>query len=228
MASKFSIWFVALLFALISSNVASTVVDVTSGEELSKFELWTGCGSVKFTLGLLGEPNIISKTTKKRLETAIRSRLRGARIYSEDNPDLIFYVAISVMPFKVGKEGEEKILSTAFTLEASTMVRVSRNKIGLESWASASRINHQWGVRSDINNDGYIDLAVASITDRFIDDYMRVNAETCKTKGDLTPSGYKEVQMPNGDVLQFPVDMPDDEMGKHIWEFLKMPRSEEE
>ena len=85
---------VALVFCSLApawaTDVAESAPERISPEEVAReaFELWNDCQPIAFSVHLQGE-NEASKIglTKEAIETAVRSRLRGARIF-RDNPDL--------------------------------------------------------------------------------------------------------------------------------------------
>ena len=130
-----------------------------------KFMLWSECKPIPLTkedLGLGDDAEKIS-LSKEAIETAIRSRMRAARIYSENTKNIFLYVNVI-------------IVGNAFNITAEL------RKVATDQASS----NIGWAATWDIgltgthgNNANFIISSVAQVTDKFIDEYLRVNEAAC-------------------------------------------------
>ena len=105
--------------------------------------------------------------SKEALEIAVRSRLRAARIYSENPSDGSFsylYINVNVTSsaFHIAVQYLKTVMDLATMLEVTAV-----------TWSAGSTGTHG-------RNAGYILSAVSQDTDKFIDEYLRVNADACK------------------------------------------------
>ena len=129
-----------------------------------RFKLYTGCAPVKLVVEQLSQDAIDLGLTVESLQTLVRSRLRSARIYSEDQDKTMLYLNVSVtsLAFSITLGFHKALLDPLYSRE-----------IGLaSSWIAGSTGTHG-------KDAGYIRQAVSESTDKFIDEYLRVNAESC-------------------------------------------------
>ena len=105
--------------------------------------------------------------TKDAIEVAARSRLRAARLYTEDLDE----AALSFLVIQVD------VGSDAFSVRIAYGKRKRDLATGLElvamSWDGGSIGTHG-------RDSSYILSTVAQHTDKFIDEYLRVNTDSCK------------------------------------------------
>ena len=139
-----------------------------------RFELWSPwCSTVDLTVEGLDNDGAKIGLTEEAIETAVRSRLRSARIYGDAPLAPWLYVNVAVLhnafnvtvqlnrsmeinlPFWRLPEGVEPLVGYAVTWQAGTI-----------------------GTHTD--DPSYILSSVERIADRFIDEYLRVNADACK------------------------------------------------
>ena len=154
---------VALALALAPTSSAS--------DELDRFQLWNDCAPVSLLVEGLQDTGKSIDLSKRRIETAVRSRLRAARIYSDEwhtNPIKSLgkpYVYVNV-----------NIAGPAFGLQISLWKSVTDQLSGQKgaamTWTSGATGTHR-------RNAGYILSAIGEHTDIFIDEYLRVNADAC-------------------------------------------------
>ncbi|MDE0718671.1 MAG: hypothetical protein OXH64_12130 [Rhodospirillaceae bacterium] len=133
--------------------------------EFDRFQLWTGCAPVAEIIddidGAVGRLTL----DERDIATAVRSRLRGARIFDDGGLWLVVNVTVSGPAFSVDVE-----------LLRSVEVRPKGTKAlsGLAAtWESGSTGTHG-------NNPNHILFAVLRHVDKFIDEYLRVNKSACR------------------------------------------------
>ena len=129
-----------------------------------RFELWTDCRPVPFQAHALGDATKIG-VTKTRIETAVRSRLRGARIYTDSSRGSPFFLSIIV-----------------FVRGAAYSIELELNKTLLDPISSTAFPTPTWGREhwdTHGGNRGYIMALVGEFMDEFIDAYLRVNEDAC-------------------------------------------------
>ena len=160
----------AVALALVLAAPSGAAEKVT---KLDRFQLWNGCRPVDLVVE--GLPDDAGKIglRKEDIETAVRARLRGARIY-EENARSYLYVNINV-------------LSPAF----GVLVEFKRHvEVLLPFWVKPEGMDPLTGYATGWNlgsigvhgaaGSGYVLSAVARHTDKFIDEFLRVNADACR------------------------------------------------
>ena len=150
----------ALLFA------SATVQAQDAESELDRFRLYTGCAPVS----LLVEGLPIKATEiglfKDDILTTVRSRLRGARIYSS-NPEHTPYLYVNVNV--VGHAFSIKIALEKYVTDLETELIFPA-----QTWQSG--ITGTYGGQGS----GYILQSIGQTMDLFIDEYLAVNESACE------------------------------------------------
>ena len=148
-----------------------------SAKEVAReaFTLWNECQPIAFSVHLQGK-NEGSKIglTKEAIETAVRSRLRGARIF-RNNPDLrsqsLTLERNGFLQVQVGLGGTYVTWSIRFE---KLMMDGATDLFG---WTPTGWRRGAFGEHA---GDGYYILSsIAPAIDEFIDDYLRVNKSAC-------------------------------------------------
>lgn len=134
--------------------------DVTSHD---RFELWTNCQPLQLHVYLQDEENEIDLTNED-IEIAVRSRLRSARLYTDEFGTPTLNVNISVF-------------GPAFDIEINLYKFVSDSFHSKEDWIAITWSSNAIGTHGQ--NGNYILQSVSQYIDRFIDAYLRVNADSC-------------------------------------------------
>ena len=134
---------------------------------LDRFKLWNYCGPVELLVEEIREDGKAIGLTKETITIAVRSRLRAARLYRHIDfgsswPYLYTNVHVVGSAFSVRLEFNKKIVDSATLINSYAT-----------TWHSTSLGIHG-------QNSGYIISFVEQQTDRFIDEYLRVNANACK------------------------------------------------
>ena len=155
------LWLVAALFLTAASASAGEVTDY------DRFKLWNECRPLSLVVQKLPDVAAAIGLTEEAIEVAVRSRLRAARLYSEDYPETAWsYLYVNV-----------NVVDSAFGISVEYMKNVKDLATMLEStaptWIIGSTGTHG-------RDPGYILSSVTRRADRFIDEYLRVNEGACK------------------------------------------------
>ena len=144
-------------------SVSSGAAETVTGQD--RLRLWTGCAPVSLVVEDLNDEAKSIGLLESRIETVVRSRLRGARIYDDDSSLGYFYVNVNVS-------------GPAFSVS-----------ISLAKWVE-DIISREWGLVKtwDVGVTGthggsdsqFILSTVGEYTDHFVDEFLRVNADACE------------------------------------------------
>lgn len=149
--------------------------ELTVEEQFDRFNLWNWCQPFNLLVEYLSNDAKKIGLTRERIQTAVESRLRGTRIFSDDDLYPHFYVQVSVV-------GSGFSISFYFTrwMEFIDMVeRVAPEETPGPYYGTA----YTWSyvITGTHGKDaGYILQHVYEGTDNFINEYLRVNEEACK------------------------------------------------
>ena len=154
-----------VLAAALLLTVASASADEVSDYE--RFQLWNECRPMRLSVERLPKDAATIDLTTGAIEITVRSRLRAARLYSNDGPDdagTYLYVNVNVVNPAYGINVEYRKFVKDF---ATTLAyRTTTWEVGLT------------GTHGQDSNS--VLSSVAHSTDLFIDEYLRVNADACK------------------------------------------------
>ena len=165
---------VGIVRKLIVASLSLLAATSSSAEELSpldRFELWNDCQAMAIWVEGLNQDATDIGLTESAIETAVRSRLRAARIYDAGQGPFL-YVNVNVF-------------DQAFTIE------VDYWKLVLDIASSERDYTITWSdswLGTHGEDEGYILSTLSQSMDRFIDEYLRVNANACRY---LTPTTDK-------------------------------------
>ena len=151
---------VALLLAAAPASAAEV-------SDYDRFQLWNDCKSTRLIVEDMSDDATSIGLTSDAIEVAVRSRLRAARIYSEDYVETEFtylYANVNV----VGRAFSTSIKYQKFVFDQASMLEYTAPTWYLDATGTHSR------------DSNYILSWVAQLTDEFIDEYLRVNAEACE------------------------------------------------
>ena len=137
---------------------------VIEKNNLDRFKLWNECSHIDFLVTDLSEEVATIGLAKDTIEVAVRSRLRAARLYGS-TPEHVSILIISVKGFGVA-------FSVSFDYH-----KVVTDYVTKITWAATTWNTDTTGTHGGEAN--YILSAVAQLTDKFIDEYLRVNADAC-------------------------------------------------
>ena len=160
-------------FIMIAAALALTATSA-SAEEVSdrdRFKLWNGCRAVDLLVEGLTDDSGKIGLHHEDIETAVRSRLRGARIFNDDAGPYL-YVNVHVV-------GRAHAIDFTFNryVEAAIPFWLKPEGMGqltgfASTWSTGSTGTHGSAA-------GFILSFVAKHSDEFIDEYLRVNADAC-------------------------------------------------
>ena len=175
-----------LIAAALGAALLSTPAGAGDVTDPDRFQLWSECQPVSLTVEDLSEDAAEIGLTKEAIEVAVRSRLRGARIYGDGDKGIgNLYVRVSVN----GKAASLEVRFQKVVIDALRLIRRFPSKaINLRDEFSELENAHitnlaaTWetgAIGTHGNDSGFILNAVGQHTDQFIDEYLRVNAEAC-------------------------------------------------
>ena len=128
-----------------------------------RFQLWNDCGPMKLVVEPLPQTAADIGLTREAITTAVRSRLRAAHLYDADAmPFLYVNVSVTGRAFQIGVDYGKLVIDLA-----------SGEYYQAATWATGSLGTHG-------GDSNYILSAVSQYTDKFIDEYLRVNEDACK------------------------------------------------
>ena len=156
------IFIVSLLLVLLATIARADVPDHLGW--VDAFQLWTGCQPVSLGVNLQKDNAPDLDLTEEQIEIAVRSRLRSARVYHEsvDPPYLEVTVHVASQAFRIRVELLKLLRDEVYS-----------NYFGHEpTWETTSLGTHG-------NNANFILQSVSQHIDKFLDEYLRVNASAC-------------------------------------------------
>ena len=161
----------ALSVLLAAAAPLQAVIDV---EEAERFLYWTGCSPLH--LAVIVSPDSIAPDsvrmglTNAAVATAVRSRLRAARIYTDNVEASSLGVRVSVLHSK-------KMTGGAFAVDISLHKLVYDPLSGVSGFVQTAVCNPFLGLHA--GNAAFILSTIAQGMDEFIDTYLRVNEPAC-------------------------------------------------
>ena len=154
----FIISLLLVLLAAISRAEAPDHLDVWD-----QFQLWTGCQPVVLDVILKKNYTPDIDLTEEEILTAVRSRLRSAKVYNEDGYYPSLFVGVNVY-------------GPAFSIN----INLSKFLVDREfSGITGGAVSWQRGSTGTPTDGTYILSAVSKHIDKFLDEYLRVNADAC-------------------------------------------------
>ena len=150
--------------ALVACLWATSVNASELRDGIDRFELWNDCKPIGLLVEGLNDDAEKIGLTKKAIETAVRSRLRGARIYDDKVSLPQLYVSVHVV-------------GSAYSISLNFDKLVS-DPISGESGRATTWRTGAAGTHGRIGG-GFILNGIRGYVDEFIDEYLRVNAKAC-------------------------------------------------
>ena len=158
--------------ALAAASLAVAVsVSAEEVSEFDRFRLWNECKPLYLHVRNQDQEATKIRLTKEQLEIAARSRLRAARIYAaevQSGPQLFLYVNVDI-----GKGGTF-LVSLQLWKWLKDELRAIKG-----FWQATTWNTYAFGTYGQ--DPTTIVSLVSQLTDRFIDDYLRVNNSACKS-----------------------------------------------
>ena len=136
-------------------------------DEIDRFDLWNACEPIYLLIEGLGDGAVKSGLTHEAITTTVRSRLRAARLYRGSRRSPHLYVNVNALSG-----------GRAFN------VFVGFNKPFFDRISGRAGSATTWDTRMVGQGDAaYILSLVSQLTDKFIDEYLRVNDSACQGPG---------------------------------------------
>ena len=132
------------------------------------FQLGTRCQPIDLVVEYLSQDAAAIGLAQRSIETLVRSRLRAARIYDESVPTPYLYVNVNVsgLAFNISVQFKKLLCDTDST-PSIPICRIAT------TWDMGGTGTHG-------QNSQYILQVIPGYIDRFIDEYLRVNADHCQ------------------------------------------------
>ena len=145
------------------------------GSERDRFQLWNNCEGMGLQIYVrhYAKPSGVHPPDEKTVETAVRSRLRSARLYLGENYSTSLFVSVRTAGYAVALH----LRFYKFVNENKQYYPNRRVYPG--GWAITyfTLWVGQYG-----SNGADIMNGVARLMDQFIDEYLRVNAAACQRR----------------------------------------------
>ena len=159
--TQMRIFLISLLLVLLATISKAEAPDHLDPDEA--FQLWTGCQPVGVVVGLnKGETEI--NLTEEKIEAAVRSRLRSARLYAAEGSGVSIIVLVDVLKiaFNIDVAFQKFVSDVAFSEQFDFGTTWMTGGIGIHSY-----------------NANFILSSISQYIDEFLDEYLRVNADAC-------------------------------------------------
>ena len=127
-----------------------------------RFELWNDCEPMDLIVERFSQDATEIGLTEEAVTSAVRSRLRAARLFDADNTSYLYANVFVVGPAFSVRVSYYKLMRDFASGEISTV----------SAWGTASTGTHG-------RDSGFILSSVSEHTDRFLDEYLRVNEVAC-------------------------------------------------
>ena len=150
-----------VIAALLVAPGLAMAEDSTAPIDTDRFKLWNECKPIALVVELKTNDTAKFDLKEERIETLFRSRLRAARIYTDySSPWLYVNVTVAGSAFNIS------LFLRKFITDS-----ISDEKGFATTWYQ--------GTTGQSPDAGFILQSVSENTDKFIDEYLRVNAKAC-------------------------------------------------
>lgn len=154
-------WQIALAILALAAAPGGADEETVTG--VDRFRLWNDCKPVHIAVEALTDDARDIGLTVRDIEVSVRSRLRAARLYTEDVEDsfLVFVIHVRYKAFDLSADYYKEVLDLA-SGKSNFAVMWRKSVLGFHGGRAS-----------------YILSALSQHIDEFIDEYLRVNAEAC-------------------------------------------------
>ena len=156
---------IALLAA--ASLFASTLAAAEKVDKHDRFQLWAACSPMKLIVDGWDAGARGFGLTTEAVEIAVRSRLRAAQLY---DPTALLFLGVNV---NVRNEPGRQSFSVTVQYHKPRKDIMSGVIEGAVAWGTSG---------TGFGESSFVLSAVSQYTDKFIDEYLRVNAESCRKR----------------------------------------------
>ena len=156
--------------------VAAPLRAVTNAEESMRFMYWTGCSPLKLIVAMDSDDAVRMGLTEEAIATAVRSRLRAARLYTDTNDR-----EVPLLVMHVGVVSSKRITGGAFSIDVALHKHLYDPLSGHSFSAQTNDIaGLLYGILGlHAGNAAFILSQIGRAMDGFIDTYLRVNEPAC-------------------------------------------------
>ena len=160
-------WLVMAILLCVATSVLAEDVS-----ERDRFQLWYGCSPVRLAVENLSNDAGKIGLRKENIETAVRSRLRSARIY-DDNAFPILYINANVT-------GRAFSITIEFIRRVEVLLPDWEEQGGIRSLVDYASVWVTGSTGTHGRDSNFILSSATRHADEFIDEYLRVNADACQ------------------------------------------------
>ena len=144
-------------------------------QDIERFWYWTGCSPLRLRVLINPTEAVRMDLTQEAVATAVRSRLRAARLYTDTNnrevPLLMIYVDLV---------NSKRMTGGAFIIQAALLKHLYDPLSGLSFLAQTNpNLTQDSAMGLHAGKAAFIRSQIASVMDHFLDAYLRVNEPAC-------------------------------------------------
>lgn len=137
------------------------------------FQLFTDCSKIYAVVAVIDEDNDLPELTESSVKRAVLSRLRAARVYDPvmGDTDGLLHLKVTVTIVRNAYDVRTalwRLVNLDLSSEARGIARVG----AAATWETATTGTSGYDA-------GYVRDVVAGHLDQFIDEYLRVNEDSC-------------------------------------------------
>ena len=151
---------------LIAGTFTAHATAATTVSDNDRFQLWNNCGPVSL---LINYNEVLPKKDKEKIETAVSGQLRNASIYGGSSGNTAGFLVSAT----VRDRGRYHV----YHINTSLLKKVQDLQTELTSFTATW--HHSIGGNSTKGMEDVVQKFII-LTDIFIDNYLRVNADACK------------------------------------------------
>ena len=154
-----------VLAALALSFATPGAAEQTFNERYAEFELFANCEPMDLIVEGLGSDATEIGLTEEKIQAAVESRLRSARLY-DSNAYPYLYVNVNVIgiAFNISVEYKKIVIDSA-----------SGHEFPATTWTTGS-------TGTNGRESSYILSSISEHLDRFLVEFLRVNEEACEKR----------------------------------------------
>jgi len=160
---------VLLIFASLCFGLPASANEQDVTDRRDRFQLWNNCEPMELVVENLSDDAAKIGLTRETILTTVRSRLRAARLYSDQRQTGYLYVNIHV----VGQSHHISIEYRKWVMDFT-----SAEKFLATTWDISGTGTHVQSANGQ--SSSFILSHVSRKMDKFIDEYLRVNTLACK------------------------------------------------
>ena len=167
---------VTVIAAVIAAAAGAPLEAQDTPEERDRFELFNECQSVGLDVVLIDEDGDLPDLTEERIQTLAESRLRAARLFSQQGIISNRTLLTGILPISVTVT--EQLVSGSVRL--TKPVNDTRSGVTgfIPTWERSFMGTHRGDADPTMQR-------LSELVDTFVLEYLRVNEESCNNGGKL-------------------------------------------